>query len=73
MPIIDITLPTTAPSTTTPRPTKNSHGSSNGRARPATRKPTNMMLTAVQAAGVFPWLADMVTSFAARVGRLLER
>jgi hypothetical protein len=29
------------------------------------------MLTAVQAAGVFPWLADMVTSFAARAGRLL--
>ena len=73
MPIIDITLPTTAPITTTPRPTKNSHGSENGRARPASRKPTNMMLTAVQAAGVFPWLADMVTSFAARWGQVQVR
>src|SRR5512145_1437189 len=59
MPIICITLPTTAPKATTARPTKNSHGSSAGTAMPLIRNPTNMMPTAVQAAGVLPWLWDM--------------
>jgi hypothetical protein len=54
MPIICMTLPTTAPRATTSSPTKNSHSSANGSAIPLIRKPRNMMVTAVQAAGVCP-------------------
>jgi hypothetical protein len=47
--------PTIAPTTTSPAEATTSHATSKKKATVPMANPTNMMMTAVQAAGEFPW------------------